>query len=180
MKVQDLIQNSPADREEERTAEIRVIIPVYGHESTCWKAVLRFMRHARLIHGYRLKFFAGGEELEDDMSDDDGEYWHHLDWKDPKLRAQVEPVLGDDGKRQELIETPRLDGQVRGPWMGAGIEITYDTPERKGEEESLTHLQAAREALKQDLEETRKALSIRIERVDRDLRELAAGYEPTK
>lgn len=79
MKVQELIENSPADKEEQRFADIRVRIPVFGHEKQVWKAVLTLMRHAALAMGNKLEFYAGGELLEDSMEDDDAENWHSLD-----------------------------------------------------------------------------------------------------
>lgn len=189
MRIQDLISRAPADREEDRFIELKVVVRAHGHESTMWKKVLTWMRHTTLIMGDGFEFFAGNEKLVDDLSDDDGESWHSLDWKgDPELKAKG--------------HAPVPEKVPPSQWMGGGLEITYppidghppfppawDGDTHKGHHRScavrVKHACSCgyeefcknRAALEQELVDRKATLESRTADVDRDLRELRAGYQ---
>lgn len=104
MIIQNLINNSPASKEVDRTIEVRVRVHFYGHESTGWKIVLAMMRTVTLQMGRRVEFSVGGDSLEDDGSDR----------QPPEDEEVVTHPLDEEAVAQS------------GLWMGAGIEISYD------------------------------------------------------
>lgn len=69
-------------REVDRSMDLRVEIRTYGKPSHLWKIALHLARHSKVVFGDSILFMTlGNEELVDTLEDDDGEYWHALDWK---------------------------------------------------------------------------------------------------
>lgn len=72
-----------SEPEANRSMDLRIEIKTHGKPSHLWKLALRLCRHVMVTFGKDAVIFMtfGNEEIIDTMEDDDGEYWHSLDWK---------------------------------------------------------------------------------------------------
>lgn len=76
--------------------DLRIEIRTFGKPAHLWKIALRLARHIHVIFGDSVIFMTlGNDEISDTMEDDDGEYWHSLDWKG-EGEATEEPTPPDD------------------------------------------------------------------------------------
>lgn len=97
-----------AESEAERSIDLRIEIRTYGKPAHLWKIALRLCRHVHVIFGDSVSFFTlGNEELTDTLEDDDGEYWHALDWA--KEGTNVRPIdKQEEDARAFLHPSPSL------------------------------------------------------------------------
>jgi hypothetical protein len=82
---QELIRTAEksSQRETDLSMDLRIEIRTHGKPVHLWKIALRLARHVMVTFGKdAVVFFTlGNDELVDTMKDDDGEYWHALDWR---------------------------------------------------------------------------------------------------
>lgn len=103
-----------SEGEADRSMDLRLEIRTHGKPVHLWKLALRLQRFIHVSFGDTTIFMTmGNEELVDDFTDDDddGEYWHSLNWKEeggvevePTPPADPEATLTAAQKRhQELL-----------------------------------------------------------------------------
>lgn len=98
LSFQQLIREAGESKlgEADRSMDLRIEIRTHGKPSHLWKIALRLSRHIHVIFGDSVKFFTPkNEELLDDLSDDDGEYWHSLEWKEGEAIRPISKVEED-------------------------------------------------------------------------------------
>lgn len=79
-----------SEGEADRSMDLRIEIRTHGKPAHLWKIALRLSRHIRVIFGDAVIFMTmGNDEVVDDLTDDDGEYWHSLDWRTPQPVEKV-------------------------------------------------------------------------------------------
>lgn len=94
ISFQQLVRLAEASKEgeAERSMDLRIEIRTHGKPSHLWKIALRLARHLHVIFGDSMTLYTlGNDELVDTMEDDDGEYWHALEWKEGEAARPVDP-----------------------------------------------------------------------------------------
>lgn len=91
--------------EADRSMDLRIEIRTHGKPAHLWKIALRLCRHIHVIFGDSVTFMTtGNDELVDTMEDDDGEYWHSLDWREGK---PVEHPVPEADPKTTMTEVQR-------------------------------------------------------------------------
>lgn len=77
--------------EADRSMDLRIEISTHGKPSHLWKIALRLQRHIKVIFGDSVVLMTlGNDELVDTLEDDDGEYWHSLEWKEGEVTRPID------------------------------------------------------------------------------------------